>query len=244
MKMYPTINQSAEFYSISISAVYQQRQEQEDDNPTMNPITRASWYAAEALGSIFGRVSSSKPIDDEPPRGLKYRPSLVPTSKKQQVNILIPPSTMDETLTRIQYDNDRCYFLSGQVDVLIYDPNCLFADPFVSFRGRDRFINNLKNLNTFITRYDAKLISLNSSKEGEEDSSSSFQVETKIMVKLELNLPWKPILAWPWGVTYQIDPVSNLVMVHRESWDIDPLEVWHFYFISYAFHMSVVFTIQ
>jgi hypothetical protein len=27
------------------------------------------------------------------------------------------------------------------------------------------------------------------------------------MVKLELNLPWKPVLAWPWGVGYEISDV-------------------------------------
>lgn len=44
------------------------------------------------------------------------------------------------------------------------------------------------------------------------------------MVKLELNLPWKPILAWPWGVTYNIDEDTFLVKTHEESWDIEPLE--------------------
>jgi hypothetical protein len=45
------------------------------------------------------------------------------------------------------------------------------------------------------------------------------------MVKLELNLPWKPVLAWPWGVKYDIDPESFLVISHVESWDIEPWEV-------------------
>lgn len=50
-------------------------------------------------------------------------------------------------------------------------------------------------------------------------------VKTRVMVKLELNLPWKPVLAWPWGVTYDIDPVTFLVTKHEEAWDIEPLEV-------------------
>jgi hypothetical protein len=45
------------------------------------------------------------------------------------------------------------------------------------------------------------------------------------MVKLELNLPWKPVLAWPWGVEYQIDPNTYLIVEHRELWDIEPWEV-------------------
>ena len=44
------------------------------------------------------------------------------------------------------------------------------------------------------------------------------------MVKLELNLPWKPILAWPWGVTYAIDPDTFCIVDHEESWDIEPWE--------------------
>lgn len=44
------------------------------------------------------------------------------------------------------------------------------------------------------------------------------------MVKLELGLPWKPILAWPWGVKYIIDPNSLQIIEHRESWDIEPIE--------------------
>lgn len=50
-------------------------------------------------------------------------------------------------------------------------------------------------------------------------------VQTKVMVKLELNLPWKPILAWPWGVKYNINRSDFLITSHVESWDIDPLEV-------------------
>ena len=47
----------------------------------------------------------------------------------------------------------------------------------------------------------------------------------KFMVKLELNLPWKPILAWPWGVKYTIDKNTYLIVIHEESWDIEPWEV-------------------
>ena len=45
------------------------------------------------------------------------------------------------------------------------------------------------------------------------------------MVKLELNLPWSPILAWPWGVKYIIDPETFLVTKHIESWDIGAWDV-------------------
>ena len=50
------------------------------------------------------------------------------------------------------------------------------------------------------------------------------EVKTKLMVKLELNLPWKPVLAWPWGVTYTIDPETFLITQHLESWDVSGWE--------------------
>ena len=34
---------------------------------------------------------------------------------------------------------------SGAAEMEVYDPNCEFADPFVSFNGVDRFKENLSN---------------------------------------------------------------------------------------------------
>lgn len=70
---------------------------------------------------------------------------------------------------------------------------------------------------SFITKYSAKPLSYQ-----ELDDKT---VQTKFMVKLQLNLPWKPVLAWPWGVRCEIDPETNLIVLHEESWDIDALEV-------------------
>ena len=171
----------------------------------MNPLTRASWYGVEAFGKLFGRTSQSQQGNELP--------------SSETLHLKEPPLSLQETLERIRLDTDRSYFLSGQVDTFIYDEDCLFADPFVSFRGRDRFVDNLQNLGSFITKYSAKLLEYSSS-----SSDGDAQVNTKLMVKLELNLPWKPVLAWPWGVKYIIDTDTFLVTKHIESWDIDPFE--------------------
>jgi hypothetical protein len=48
------------------------------------------------------------------------------------------PQSLEETMQSIlQLDKDGYYFLSGQVDEEIYDPTCVFSDPFVSFEGQD-----------------------------------------------------------------------------------------------------------
>eukprot|EP00537_Pseudo-nitzschia_pungens_P002824 CAMPEP_0172364968 /NCGR_PEP_ID=MMETSP1060-20121228/7982_1 /TAXON_ID=37318 /ORGANISM="Pseudo-nitzschia pungens, Strain cf. cingulata" /LENGTH=288 /DNA_ID=CAMNT_0013088109 /DNA_START=64 /DNA_END=930 /DNA_ORIENTATION=+ len=164
----------------------------------MNIVTKSSWYAVEWFGKAFG------------------------TSKDETGESATSdaPKSLQETLLRIQEDNDRSYFLSGEMDVAIYDPDCVFADPFVSFSGRDRFVDNLQNLGSFITKYDARVLP----NKGSDAAKNDNVVKTRLMVKLELNLPWKPVLAWPWGVTYTIDPDSFLITEHVESWEIEPLE--------------------
>ena len=176
----------------------------EDKAQTTDPVTKGAWYAVETFGKIFGKkgsASSSKQEEGEAP-GASYSTDN-------------PPQSMQETMARIKADNDREYFLSGTIDKLIYDENCEFADPFVSFKGRDRFIENLENLGSFITEYSAKPLSY---------TQQENAVETKFMVKLQLNLPWKPVLAWPWGVRCEIDPSTNLVLLHKESWDVEAIE--------------------
>ena len=177
-------------------------------------ITKASWYAVELLGKAFGGGSKGRREPEEARR-----------KTASSVDLTQPPKSLDETLIRLEMDSERSYFVSGQVDELIYDEDCVFADPFVSFAGRQRFVDNLQNLGSFITKYNVKVLT-NPTVISQETATNSnvISVDTKYMVKLELNLPWKPILAWPWGVRYDVDPSSFLVTTHRESWDVSPVE--------------------
>ena len=179
-----------------------------DEPKEADVVTRASWYAVEAFGKLFGSKGAQKAKDEG-----------APSASAASFSLDNPPQSVAETMARIKQDNERDYFLSGEIDKLIYDDECEFADPFVSFKGRDRFVDNLENLGSFITEYSAKPLSY------EELPDNA--VQTKFMVKLQLNLPWKPVLAWPWGVRCEIDPDTNLVVLHEESWDIEALEVSH-----------------
>jgi hypothetical protein len=166
----------------------------------MNPFTKASWYAVETFGKVFGSSKAGGDDDDD---------------AAVVVDLTLGPKSLQETLDRIKLDNDRSYFLSGEVDTLIYDEKCVFSDPFVAFEGRDRFVDNLANLGSFITKFNAKML---------DYQVEGTTVKTRVMVKLELNLPWKPVLAWPWGVTYEIDDETLLITAHKENWEIEPLE--------------------
>ena len=161
------------------------------DDTVPDVVTKVSWYAVEAFGNLFKKSDSNN-------------------AAAMVVSIDLPPKSIQETQERIRIDNERYYFLSGTIDKLIYSDDCTFADPFVSFKGRDRFVQNLSNLGSFITKYSVKPLEY-------RIASDENAVITKFMVKLQLNLPWKPVLAWPWGVRCEIDPETNLIVLHEES---------------------------
>ena len=78
-------------------------------NNNRNPFELASWYAVEAFGKVFGSTSGS---DDDNNN-----------TDNVQINLQAPPSSLKEALQRIKLDNERQYFLSGEVDRFAYDPD-------------------------------------------------------------------------------------------------------------------------
>ena len=174
---------------MSSTELYAAQKKPNDTVPDV--VTKASWYAVEAFGNLFKK-------------------SAIDTSTAVAISMDQPPKSIQETQERIRIDNERYYFLSGTIDELIYSEDCTFADPFVSFQGRDRFVQNLSNLGSFISNYSVKQLDYTVTP---DDNA----VVTKFMVKLQLNLPWKPVLAWPWGVRCEIDPETKLIVLHQES---------------------------
>jgi hypothetical protein len=116
------------------------------NNQDVDFLTKASWYAVE----WFGKAAAAVKTTDTTKAGGDGDAAAIDTS--------LPPKSISETIQRIQDDNDRSYFLSGEVDKEIYDPECVFRDPFVAFAGRDRFVENLSNLGSFITNYNARVV--------------------------------------------------------------------------------------
>jgi len=94
--------------------------------------TRAVWYATEAFGKAAALFRGSE------------APSAEPSGPA--------PASVEEAVERLRADyagtgdDPRAYFLTGKMDAALYAEDCEFADPFVSFRGRRRFEENLQNL--------------------------------------------------------------------------------------------------
>eukprot|EP00419_Tripos_fusus_P063175 CAMPEP_0172920902 /NCGR_PEP_ID=MMETSP1075-20121228/204947_1 /TAXON_ID=2916 /ORGANISM="Ceratium fusus, Strain PA161109" /LENGTH=176 /DNA_ID=CAMNT_0013780995 /DNA_START=56 /DNA_END=584 /DNA_ORIENTATION=+ len=156
------------------------------DEPPAGPLDRVVWSAAEALGNVRASLQGGEGGDSFADGSLTAA-----TSK-------------EELVSRLRADYDRSYFLTGNMDVELYAEDCEFSDPFAAFRGRGRFVQNLRNLaGGFITDYRVKLLSLDVENEVNTEDTSDVVVRSRLRVVLELALPWRPVLGWIWGVKHE-----------------------------------------
>lgn len=169
---------------------------------------KAVWFGAELLGRISAAVRG--PPED----GVTLESTA--------------PSSLDESISRLALDyggtpeDPRPYFLTGKMDVGLYAEDCEFADPFVSFKGRQRFVDNLSNLaGGFILDSSTRMLG-DETDLGNAAKGVLPSYKTRLMVKLRLGLPWQPVLAWPWGVKHVFDPTTGLIIQHIESWEVSP----------------------
>jgi hypothetical protein len=172
--------------------------------------TKGVWFATELVGKAAALVRPA-PAEPPPPAGEA-------------------PTSLDEAIRRLESDyagtedDPRAYFLTGVMDEALYDEQCEFADPFVSFKGRQRFVDNLSNLaGGFITDASTRMLQA-SAQPHDATAGTPPSFKTKLLVKLQLGLPWRPVLAWPWGVEHVFDPDSMLIVKHVESWDVSAAE--------------------
>ena len=103
-----------------------------------------------------------------------------------------------------------------------------FADPFVSFRGLDRFKKNLDNLGAYMIDVQLIVDDFTSTTDDDDDDDDDVApdgkkiVTTKWKFKCTLGLPWKPILSAS-GRTKHIFNDENRMIQHIETWNIDPI---------------------
>ncbi|CAK9227473.1 unnamed protein product [Sphagnum jensenii] len=164
------------------------------------PLVKLAWYGSEAFGnlvSLFRPASSSTAQEDE--EGEEFQG---PISRKDAVDA-------------IRKDYDRSYFVTGNMAMGIYEPNCEFADPFVSFKGLKRFKQNVSNLGSFMEESSLKVTDWQ-------------EFEDRIYARWRFNcvlaLPWRPILAATGSTEYYFDTASGRICKHVENWDISPLD--------------------
>ena len=161
---------------------------------------KSVWVGAELLGNVVGAAKGNQNNT---------------SSNQQQTGASTSGRlTREQAIESIRKDYDVNYFVSGQGDLSAYDPDCRFADPFASFRGTERFRRNVSNLGGMLQD-----VQLDISEWGETEDGN---LKTKWRFSAILDLPWKPRLAAAGGTIHVLDPETNLVVDHIESWDVKP----------------------
>eukprot|EP00903_Cladosiphon_okamuranus_P009328 g8897.t1 len=165
------------------------------DDPSLG--IKAAWYGSELFGNIIGLGKSKEKAESG-----SESPAEEPISRPDAV-------------ARLKTDFDRFYFVTGQMDLDLYEPDCVFADPFVAFEGRERFKNNLDNLGSLMQD-----VSLDVTSWKVEEAS----LKTKWRFRCVLGLPWKPTLAAAGGTEFFFNKDSGRIERHVESWEIEPID--------------------
>ena len=172
---------------------------------------KAVWYGAEAVGKVVGATKTKD-----------ANGTVNGASKGQASTTTTGPLTRERTLELLKEDYDSSYFVSGIGELAAYDPDCEFSDPFVAFKGVERFKQNVSNLGGMMEDINLKIT------QWEETDDA---LTTSWRFSCILDLPWRPKLAAAGGTTHVFDATSRKVVKHIERWDIEPGKVVNQLFI-------------
>ncbi|XP_065020601.1 uncharacterized protein LOC103994653 isoform X2 [Musa acuminata AAA Group] len=126
--------------------------------------------------------------------------------------------SVDDVVRILRADYDRAYFLTGEFTSNIYADDCLFEDPTINFRGRDRYSQNLDLLVPFFDRPSLKLENI----EKGQNYEMNFILATWCL-RTYLKLPWRPLIGIRGTTTYDLGEDFKIIR-HAESWSISALE--------------------
>ena len=172
---------------------------------------------------ILGQLTSSG----------NYNAAAVRAAGKNEEGITLQVKSTAEMATLIRKEYENIFFLSGNMNVALYNPNCEFIDPFNSFNGTARFKRNADNFAKFvidpkIVINDVKVILAN-----EMDTARGWngglgvdcvRVDWIFSSKLNLFNVLKPTLAAS-GYTYHFIDGNYKIFRYKEVWKTDPLVV-------------------
>jgi hypothetical protein len=135
-----------------------------------------------------------------------------------------PALTSAALLEGLRLDFDRQYLFTGAIDPNLYDDDCVFTDPTLSFRGLATFQRNLASLRPVLdallgeTRVD--LYSLSLSAEGPATVATA-----KWRMAGGIRLPWRPRIELVGQTRYTVDPArKGRIVRYDESWQSSAAE--------------------
>ena len=133
------------------------------------------------------------------------------------------PLSLDELRGGIVGDYERCYLWTGDIDPLLYDAQCTFTDPTLSFQGLQTFQKNLANLrpiiDRFVTDYSVILYSC-------EIDEACTEVVARWRMIGTVGFPWRPKidLIGKTRFKYASDK-GNRIVAYLETWETPAAQV-------------------
>ncbi|CAM9275707.1 unnamed protein product [Chrysoparadoxa australica] len=133
-----------------------------------------------------------------------------------------PRLTPTQVKSGIQEDYNRAYLWTGDITEGLYDEDCSFRDPTISFDGLETFKRNVSNLQWLVERlvhpYGVDLL------ECELDTNQSC-VRTRWRMYGKLLLPWKPVINVIGRTRFTYDASrGNRVVDYDEEWEMPATE--------------------
>lgn len=174
-------------------------------------------------------------------------PATIPAGSSERPE----PGNILAVLATIAADySERSYFITGVISDGIYDEECFFADPTVSFKGRELWKRNLQLLVPFLESPSIELLDLikltdpidpqdvTTAANASSNSSTSSTISSsgdKIprgavlradwILRTGLKLPWRPYIDVRGSTEYELAwPENNRIVRHIESWNISGWE--------------------
>lgn len=183
-----------------------------ENNP--NPVSQILFKATEVFGSIIKLTDRrSVTLTDS---------NSVSTSEAQT------PLSLSETAQRIKKEYENLFWVTGNMDMSLWEDNCTFADPFSSFGGDGsllRFKSNADNLSRLVDSPVSRVTSFEIIEDQILDSTPVDVVKVGWSFSSTLKLPWRPILAASGVTSHFISSSTGKIKRYEEAWKSKPLDV-------------------
>jgi hypothetical protein len=183
-----------------------------------NGIPEKSRYeeSSDAVKLIVGGLTTLTNLFNSDADGTKDNGGIA----NRGVTSFTPKQLYDEVVR----DFDNGYLFSGDINYSIYDNDCVFTDPTISFRGLSTFKRNIQSLQPVLRALlSDKLVVLYSS----QLSPESNRISAKWRMSGGVNLPWKPRIELTGETQFTYNggggeegESPGLIRDYYEQWDI------------------------
>lgn len=127
-----------------------------------------------------------------------------------------PALSPDDLVRGLRADFDNAYLFTGSITPELYDEECVFTDPTLSFKGLGTFQRNLAALGPILdTLIGERTVDLYSTTVDLDTSC----VWAEWRMRGDIRLPWRPVLDLRGRTRYTFDPArKGRIVAYDEYW--------------------------